>query len=77
MSDPNVYENYLLDLGYLLREMATEAKQRANAAPNEPFEAGRAFAYYEVVCLLEQQAKAFQIPLDKLQFQNFDPEKLI
>jgi hypothetical protein len=72
----SVYENYLRDLGHILRENALEAKQEA-AVGNDPFKQGRALAYYEVISLLEQQAQAFQLPLEKLSLAGFDPDQLI
>jgi hypothetical protein len=72
----SVYESYLKDLGRILRDEAVAARNTASSG-KDPFQLGRAMAYYEVVSLLEQQANAFQIPLEKLSFDGFDPEQLI
>jgi hypothetical protein len=59
-----VSDHYLLDLGFLLKEAALDARQRANSTPDpgeKAFEQGRAMAYYEVVSLMKDQAVAFGV----------------
>ncbi|WP_214467820.1 hypothetical protein [Microbacterium flavescens] len=40
-----------------------------------PFEAGRLFAYVEVISLMQQQAVAFGIDLTELGLDDIDPER--
>ena len=76
--DPK-YKWYLYDLGYLLKERALEAKEKKLLAPaNTPereFESGRALAYYEVISLLLGQAVGFDIPLEDLRLEDFNPDR--
>ncbi len=70
-------DNYLLDLGALLRERALEAKAQASASvgtAEHQFELGRSIAYYEVLSLLTQQADAFGLPRAALSLEDFDPD---
>jgi hypothetical protein len=72
------HKDYLHDLGAELRERALEAKQKAKAArgtPEEEFERGQAWAYYEVVSFMESQAKTFELPPEDLHFEDFDADR--
>jgi hypothetical protein len=74
----DVYENYLRDLGDFVRQQAIEARDWARATPpsaGQEYERGRQMTYGEVVSLMQQQAVAFQIPLEKLRLDGIDPEK--
>jgi hypothetical protein len=76
MSDTHRY--YLRDLGYLLKERALEARAKAKAAAsfgNAAFEEGRAIAYWEVVSTMQNQAVAFQLPLEDLALDGFNPDR--
>ena len=76
MSD--VHKHYLGDVAFELREMALEAKRRYQAAKgteNEAYEAGRSFAFYEVMSLLVMQAQSFQMPVEDLRIQGLDPDR--
>jgi hypothetical protein len=66
---------YLRDLAYLLREAAFQAKGTATARPADDFQGGRAFAYYEVLSLMQQQAEVFDLPLAKLALEGFDADR--
>nr|BFF09229.1 hypothetical protein GCM10025699_05320 [Microbacterium flavescens] len=69
---------YLHDLGDLVKRSAVQARARRDAALNEaegPFEAGRLFAYVEVISLMQQQAVAFGIDLTELGLDDIDPER--
>jgi hypothetical protein len=39
------------------------------------FKSGRAFAYYEVISLMIQQADAFQLPREAMRLDDIDPER--
>jgi hypothetical protein len=76
MSD--THANYLLDLGYYVREAAEEAKKRINSATEDElaFQQGRLMAYYEVVSLMQQQAVAFGLPLADLRLTGSTQTKI-
>jgi hypothetical protein len=75
MSD--LYANYLLDLGRLIRESgeATKTAVAAAAENDRQFQQGRQMAYYEVLSLMQQQAVAFDLPLDDLSLDGFDADR--
>jgi hypothetical protein len=66
-----IHQNFLLDLGTLLRERAVEARDLAKTSPNE-FQEGVAHAYYEVMSLIESQAEAFGLPPVDVALGGFD-----
>jgi hypothetical protein len=73
----DIYENYLRDLGGLLRDLAMEARRDRDAArgsPDEDFRTGYLMAFHSVISLVQQQADAFQIPLARIQLAELDPE---
>ncbi len=63
------YICYLGDLGYLIREMAEEAKRDSVTEPSE-YAVGYLMAIHAIVSLMQQQAITFEIPLDELNLQN-------
>ena len=72
------HANYLRDLGRLLRQAAIEAARDSRASrgnDDASYKAGRSFAYYEVVSLMEQQAKAFGISIAEIGFEGFKPDQ--
>ena len=73
----NTHANYLLDLGYFIREAAEDAKRQVAAAAggDRTFQYGRLMAYYEVVSLMQQQAVAFDLPLADLRLDGIEPDK--
>ena len=80
--DPK-YKYYLHDLGFLLKERALEAKQDMEEARDHKgmdsgdyiFQAGRLLAYNEVVSILQQQARGFDIDLQELNLEDIDPDR--
>ena len=72
-----VHKNYLLDLGYLLRQKAFEAKQSAWAAKgnDEAYQLARKMAYYGVMSLLVQEAESFRLPIEDLHLEGLDPDR--
>jgi len=73
-----VADQYLLDFGQLLREHALAAKQQetdARGTEDHQFQLGRLTAYYEIVTLMQQQAVAFDLPLEALGLSGFDPDR--
>jgi hypothetical protein len=70
--------NYLLDLGMLLKKDALNARDKARASKGTnayEFESGRAFAYYEVISVMQQQAAAFGLPLETLSLADVDADR--
>lgn len=77
MEMANLHALYLGDLGYLIREAGEAVKDDVAAANEEDrlFEQGRQMAYYEVLSLMQQQANAFELPLDDIRLNGLDPER--
>jgi hypothetical protein len=66
--------NYLRDLGPLLLELATSAKEDA-ARTGDAYERGRQMGLYEAVSLMTQQAEAFGMSRDQVGLGEVDPER--
>ena len=75
---------YLLELGFVLREAGERAVRDAERArrdversgeSDQSFHAGRLGTYRYVVSLMQQQAEVFGIPLEDLALDGFDPER--
>ena len=81
MKDPKdvKYAYYLQDLGMLIKQRALEAKQISeNAEPGSEayyFETGRLLGFNEVVSIMQQQARGFQIPLEELDLHDIEPDR--
>lgn len=75
MSD--LVDNYLVDLGFLLRERTEELEHIAAAAPDDQkqFELGRYRAYREVLSLMIQQAEAFELAPEAIALQGIDRDR--
>ena len=60
-----------------MREAGEQAKKDAAStrAEDKVFQQGRAMGYYEVLSLMQQQAVAFDLPLDDLALSGLDPER--
>jgi hypothetical protein len=69
-----IHQNFLLDLGTLLRERAVDARDKARLGSND-FEDGVAHAYYEVMSLIESQTDAFNLPPEDAGIKGFDVDK--
>jgi hypothetical protein len=67
-------DNYLRDLGYLIRERALKAKAEATSDPGD-FTRGQLMAFYEIVSLMQSQADAFAIPFAQLSLDRIDPDR--
>jgi hypothetical protein len=69
---------YLRDLGFLLKEMALEAKSARDAAKGtegSDYAEGKLMAFYAVISLMRQQATAFGIEASALNLHDVDPER--
>lgn len=68
-------ECYLHDLGYEVHKMARDAQSAA--AGGDAFEKGRQMAFYEVVSLMYQQARAFDIGPATVGLPDANPDDLL
>ena len=70
-------ELYTLDLIALLKEKALRARAELQSSADEDkaYLRGRLMAFHETISLMQQQAKAFDIPLEKLDLADVDPER--
>jgi hypothetical protein len=74
----NNADNYIFDLGAILRREALDAKGRANreiGLAGHQFALGRLTAFYEVLSLMQQQANAFGIEARQLSLDGFDADR--
>ncbi|MEY4583066.1 MAG: hypothetical protein RL701_7769 [Pseudomonadota bacterium] len=69
-----LYANYVYDLGVLVREMALEAKAKARV-DGSAFDAGYVAGFHRIVSLMQQQAEAFGIPIEKIGLDGIDPDR--
>src|SRR2546422_3943273 len=71
--------NYLHDLVILLREDLEEARGARGRLDRDSagreFEAGKAFAFVEVLSLVHHQTEAFGVPLDEIGLAEFDEDR--
>ncbi len=72
------FENYLYDLGFFLKEKAKDAKKSVKTASDSEdvaYQEGYVMAYFEVIDLMKQQAKAFNIAEKDIGLADIDPER--
>jgi hypothetical protein len=73
------YKNYLLDLGSFIKEEALGARkerdEKKRGSKEYSLESGRLMAFHYIIGLMQQQAKAFGIPLEDLRLEDIDPDK--
>lgn len=72
--DTTVYQNYLKDLGFLIRELALEAKQQA-VKKDTDFSTGYMAGFHRVVSLMQQLAETFDIPFDEIGLEGIDADE--
>jgi hypothetical protein len=78
VSESPAHSLYLLDLGRLVSERASDAKhdkEAATGAEDGAYAAGRLMGLHEVVSLMQEQAVAFGIPLKDIGLEGIDPER--
>lgn len=68
-------ENFILDLGALVKEAALEAAASSGSGGADQFEAGRAMAWCEAASLIQQQAAAFGLSLSQVGLGDFDADR--
>ena len=72
------YRNYLRDLGALLKEKASSAKEKENKSKGSEahnYDLGFLMAMHEVISLMQQQAPLFGIDIDEIEMGGLDPER--
>ncbi len=69
-----IYQNYLKDLGILLKDYALEAKQQADHKGTE-FSIGYLAGYHRIISLMQQQAEAFDIPFEEIGLDRIDADE--
>ena len=69
---PTVCEDYIKDLGMLIKEYALEGREQAEKSGTD-FNAGYMAAFSRVVSLMQEQAQEFGIPLEKIGLEGIDP----
>jgi hypothetical protein len=74
----DVFQNYLFDLGYLLKSEAISAtaERDSKSLPERPFYEGLALGYINVLSLMLNQAKTFGMDPADLHLDGFDPDQL-
>ena len=74
------YEGFLISLGEVLIEMASEArlkKQNAVGTDREDFCTGYLAGFHRIITLMQQHAEGYDIPLEKLGLDKIDEGDLI
>jgi len=52
-----------------------EQKKSRNDSTEYQFLAGKSFAYYRIISIMQQNAEALDIPLENIKLQNINPDK--
>lgn len=68
------YENYVKDLGVLVKEYALEAKQQKMEKETD-FSIGYMMGFHRMVSLMQQQAEIFNISLEKIGLDGIDADQ--
>lgn len=74
------YKNYIGDLGVITTEYAREAIQDHSSSKDtdeEAYKAGYMMAFHRIVTLMQQQADAFEIPLDQIGLAEIDEKEFL
>jgi len=74
-----MHEDYLFDLGPLIKERALEARRQRDESPKgsmeREFHSGRVMAFNEVISIMQQQAESLGIPLRDLRLDDVVPDR--
>ncbi len=73
--DDRKYKNYVIDLGALTKEYAQEAIAEcvsAKGSGEEDYKTGYMMGFHRIVTLMQQQAEAFDIPLNEIGLADID-----
>ncbi len=72
----NKYQLYLADLGYLIKEEAEELiKKKKEGVELSDYDMGYQMAVLNLISLIQDQAKLFEISLSEIHLDKIDPEK--
>lgn len=69
-----VHQNYLHDFGFLIKELALDAKKQS-MEKNSEFSAGYMMGFHRIVSLMQQQAEAFGLALEEIGLNGIDPDE--
>lgn len=72
--DSAVFQNYLRDLGVLVKEMALDAKVQAKGSGSD-FAVGYMAGFHRIVSLMQQQAEAFGLTLEDIGLVGIDADE--
>jgi hypothetical protein len=72
--DPQCFEHYLRDLGFLLKEMALAAHARSKLADATDYDVGYLMAFHRVISLMQQQTIGFQLSLKQICLDDIDAD---
>ncbi len=72
--DAVVYKYYAKDLGFLVKELALEAKRNASKEKTD-FSVGYMAGFHRVVSLMQQQAEAFGIAYADIGLDGIDADE--
>jgi len=75
MNDNNAYKYYLEDLGHLIQEIVTNWKLEKSKKKLGEYDFGYEMALNQIVSLLQNQAKAFEIDLKSINLDKIDTGK--
>ena len=78
MRDDEQFQNYLFDLGGLVKEYARaavqERQQQQDQAAREFYD-GYVLGFHRIISLMQQQAQAFGIAFKDLQLDGIEPDR--
>lgn len=78
MSHDEQLQNYLFDLGGLVKEyarVAVQARQQQQDQAAQEFYDGYVLGFHRIISLMQQQAQAFGIDLKDLQLDGIEPDR--
>ncbi len=78
MSHDEQLQNYLFDLGGLVKEYAraaVQARQQQQDQATREFYDGYVLSFHRIISLMQQQAQAFGIDLKDLQLDGIEPDR--
>lgn len=73
--DDDKYKNYLLDLSFIIKERALNAKKSLDDSNQDDYNSGYLMAFYEILDLMKHQADAFNIQQDDIGLADIDPDR--
>ena len=72
------YKNYLNDLGILTKDYARAAIADHRASKDDDgFKSGYMMAFHRVVTLMQQQAEAFDLPLNEIGLADIEENEFL